>query len=224
MAHTASHPNLRSLDAAQIEDELSRSRAALENLGVTVRNLVYPYNKSNVLARQIAQKYYRSGRGGTNQLNRTISDPFDLRSFTSRQNIANLKRAIDRADQERAWVIIYHHEIDAKITISDRQGKFQKGEQLVFSPSGATGRHVRDSWFLTAGSLHFAPLSGTPQPGDRIVGIASNATASLRHVAFNERETISDLLRYVRTNHPSMRIVTIDEGLDILGAQGQSRS
>ncbi|HEY6009927.1 MAG TPA: hypothetical protein VIX18_00545, partial [Nitrospirota bacterium] len=181
------------------------------------RNLVYPYNKSNDQVRRIARKYYRSGRGGTNQLNRTVPDPYDLRSFTTRQNITNLKRAIDRADRERAWVIIYHHEIDAKITISNKQGMFQKGEQLVFSPSGARGRHVRDNWFLTAGSIHFAPLAGTPRAGDRIIGSASNAEARVEHVAFNEREMIDDLLRYVRTNHPAMRIVTIDQGLDLLG-------
>lgn len=217
MAHSATHPNLRSLDPAQLDVELSRSKDALEGLGITVRNLVYPYNKSNDQVRRIARKYYRSGRGGTNQLNRTVPDPYDLRSFTTRQNIANLKRAIDRADRERAWVIIYHHEIDAKITISNKKGMFQKGEQLVFSPSGAVGRHVRDNWFLTAGSVHFAPLAGTPRAGDRIIGSASNAEARLEHVAFNEREMIDDLLRYVRTNHPAMRIVTIDQGLDLLG-------
>ena len=56
MGHTATHPNLRSLTPAQIEDELSRSQAALEGLGVTVKNLVYPYNKSNVTVAEIPQK------------------------------------------------------------------------------------------------------------------------------------------------------------------------
>jgi peptidoglycan/xylan/chitin deacetylase (PgdA/CDA1 family) len=223
MAHTATHPNLRSLAPAQVEDELSRSKAALEGLGVAARNLVYPYNKSSESVRKIARAYYRSGRGGKNEYNRPGTDPYDLRSFTSRQDLAKLKASIDRADKEHAWMIIYHHEIDAKITLMDRNGKFRKGERLTFTPSGAIGRHVRDAWFLSAGSLHFVPLAGTPRTGDRVVGSVSNATASLQRVVFNEREAIADLLRHVRTNYPGMRIVTIDQGLDILGLRERGR-
>ncbi len=51
MGHTASHRNLRSLSPAQVEDELFRSKTILEGMGVTVKNLVYPYNKSNEMIR-----------------------------------------------------------------------------------------------------------------------------------------------------------------------------
>jgi peptidoglycan/xylan/chitin deacetylase (PgdA/CDA1 family) len=223
MAHTATHPNLRSLAPAQVEDELVRSKAALEDLGIVVKNLVYPYNKSSESVRGIARTYYRSGRGGKNEFNRAGIDPYDLRSFTSRQDLAKLKTAIDRANKEHAWMVIYHHEIDAKVTITDRNGSFMKGEQLLFSPSGAIGRHVRDAWFLSAGSLHFVPLAGTPRTGDRIVGSVSNAAARLRRVVFNERETITELLRHVRSHYPGMRIVTIDQGLDIIGVRERIR-
>jgi len=223
MAHTATHPNLKSLAPAQVEDELVRSKAALEEMGITVKNLVYPYNKSSESVRGIARAYYRSGRGGKNEFNRPGSDPYDLRSFTSRQDLAKLKTSIDRANREHAWMVIYHHEIDAKITLTDRNGKFRKGEQLMFTPSGAIGRHVRDTWFLSAGSLHFVPIAGTPRTGDRVVGSVSNATASIRRVVFNERESIAELLRHIRTHYPAMRIVTIDQGLDILGARERGR-
>ncbi len=218
MGHTATHPNLRSLTSAQVDDELSRSKAALEGLGVTVKNLVYPYNKSNKTVREIARKYYRSGRGGTNKSNIAVIDPYDLRSFSNKQDLYKMKGHIDRAHAEKSWLIIYHHEIDAKITLMNKKGTFARGELLAFSPSGARGRHVRDSWFLFAGSLHFAPLTGTPRPGDTILGQTSGATVHLSHVVFNERENIGELVRYVRTQYPDMRIVTIDQGLDILGA------
>ena len=217
MAHTASHPNLRSLTPAQVEDELSRSKTALEGLGVTVKNMVYPYNKSNETVREIARKYYRSGRGGKNKFNAGVIDPYDLRSFSNKQDLVAMKGHIDRAYSEKNWLIIYHHEIDAKIAMMNKKGTFLKGERILFSPSGASGRIVRDSWFLSAGSMHFAPLSGTPRPGDTITGQRSGATAQLSHVVFNEREAISELVRYVRTQYPGMKIVTIDQGLDILG-------
>ncbi|HEX9021640.1 MAG TPA: polysaccharide deacetylase family protein, partial [Nitrospirota bacterium] len=224
MSHTVSHPNLRSLTAAEIETELSKSKNALEALGVTIHNLVYPYNKSNEQVRQIARKYYRSGRGGGNEANGAFIDPYELRSFTSRQDLAKIEKAVDRANAEKSWMIIYHHDIDAKITLTNKKGTFSRGEQLVFSPSGAQGRYIRDAWFLSAGFMHMAPLTGTPRPGDTIVGRTSGASARLSHVAFNDREMISELLHYVRVRHPDMKIVTIDQALDILGIPKQDAS
>ena len=69
MSHTASHPNLRSLTPEKVEDEFSRSKAVLEGLGLTINNIVYPFNKSNAMIGEIAGKYYRSCRGGTNSFN-----------------------------------------------------------------------------------------------------------------------------------------------------------
>lgn len=223
MGHTATHPNLRSITPAQVDDELSRSKAALEGLGVTIKNLVYPYNKSNETVREIARKYYRSGRGGKNKFNTAVIDPYDLRSFSNKPDLVAMKGHIDRAYTEKDWLIIYHHEIDAKITMTNKKGLFMKGERILFSPSGALGRLVRDSWFLSAGSLHFTPLYGTPRPGDTITGQRSSATAQLSHVVFNEREALGELVRYIRTRYPGMKIVTIDQGLDILGMPSLNR-
>ncbi len=223
MSHTATHPNLRSLTSAQVEDELSRSKAALEGLGLTVKNLVYPYNKSNVSVREIARKYYRSGRGGKNKFNTAVIDPYDLRSFSDKPDLVAMKGHIDRAYTDKSWLIIYHHEIDAKVTMMHKKGSFVRGERILFNPSGALGRLVRDSWFLSAGSMHFTPLSGTPRPGDRITGQKSGATAQLSRVVFNERETLGELVRYIRTQYPGMKIVTIDQGLDILGMPSLNR-
>ncbi len=64
MSHTVSHPNLNSLGEKEIESEFSASKATLEGWGLRVNNLVYPYNKNNDLVRELAGKYYRSGRGG----------------------------------------------------------------------------------------------------------------------------------------------------------------
>ena len=218
LAHTATHPNLRSLTSSQIEDELVRSKAVLEGLGLKVRNLVYPYNKSNDLVKTIARKYYRSARGGRNEYNRNIDDPYDIHSFANKRDLAKMKGIVDRAYAEKDWLIIYHHDIDAKITMTEKTGDFVNGEELLFSPSGAHGRQVRNSWFLFSGSMHFVPLIGTPRSGDRVSGRTSNATARISTVVYNERELIADILRYIRTTYGDMRVVTIDEGLDILGA------
>ncbi len=217
MSHTVSHPDLPSLSASHIDDELSRSKSALENLGVTVNNLVYPYNKNNEQVRQIARKYYRSARGGTNAANAPDEDPYFLKSYANKHDVRRMKHFIDRAYVDKSWVIFYHHQVDIKVDLSGRRGTFIPDEKLLFSPSGATGRYEPPMWFLYFGSLYFVPLSGTPQAGDTVTGQTSGATASIDHVIYDERAAISEMLRYVRTTYPDMRIVTIDEGLDILG-------
>jgi hypothetical protein len=124
---------------------------------------------------------------------------------------------VDKAYAEHDWLIIHGHQIDVKITLTGKTGVFVRGEQLVFSPSGARGRLLRDQWFLSAGYLHYVPLAGTPQPGDRITGVSSGAIASLGKVVYNQRAEISDLLAYVRSKYPDLRIVTVDTALDLLG-------
>ena len=195
MGHTASHRNLRSLSPAQVEDELFRSKTILEGMGVTVKNLVYPYNKSSEMIRSIARKYYRSARGGVDTFNRDVLEQYDLRSVSNKKfGLAQMQARVDQAYAERDWLIIHGHQIDVKITLTNETGSFAAGEQLVFSPSGARGRHLRDQWFLSAGYLHFIPLAGTPQPGDRVTGASSGTVARLDKVVYDQRAEISELL------------------------------
>jgi hypothetical protein len=56
-----------------------------------------------------------------------------------------------------------------------------------------------------------------------IRGETSGATARLDRIVYDERAQIREMLRYARTRYPDMRIVTIDQALDILGmAPGQT--
>lgn len=217
MGHTATHPNLRDLSPALVEDELTRSKKALTALDLAVNNLVYPYNKSNPAVRQVASRHYRSARGGGNEYNSGIHDLYELRSFSNKRDLAVMMKHIDHAYREKEWVIIYHHDIDAKITLTEKNGQFFAGEPLYFSPSGSRGRHIRDSWFLFSGSAHIVPLAGTPLAGDLVTGGLSKASARVGRIVYNERALISDILQQVRKNYSEMRIVTIDQGLDILG-------
>jgi len=217
MGHTVSHPNLRSLSADQIEDELSRSTAALESWGLSVRNLVYPYNKSNETVRRIAGKYFRAGREGGKQLNAPDLDRYDLKSFSSelsfRHKMSDIKRHIDRAYSEKKWLILYQHLIDAKIKISDRSGPFIMDEQLRFMPSGAIAKVTESGLW----SMEFVPLSGDPQIGDTVTGELSGAVARMTEKYYNEREAINEMIEYIHGNYPDMRIVTVDQGLDLMG-------
>jgi hypothetical protein len=187
-------------------------------MGLTVNNIVYPFNKSNEMVREIAGKYYRSGRGGTNSFNAGTIDPYYLKSFSMKHDIPLMKSHIDRAYADKSWLIFYQHEIDAKVKISDKQGSFIKGETLRLNPSGTIARFVTTHWFPVYGfAMYLVPLSGQPQPGDTIIGSESTATARIDSIIYNELTQLSELINYIHTNYPGMPIVTVDRGLDLLG-------
>lgn len=218
MAHTVSHPNLKSLSRQELEDEFRNSNNELESIGARVHNLVYPYNKNNEEVRAIAAQFYRSARGGTNAFNSAPLDRYMIRSFSMKHDLDAMKRLIDRAWAEKKWLVFYQHEINAKVKVSEYQGFFVPGETLRLSPSGTIARFVTTHWFpIYESAVYLVPLSGTPLVGDIIRGEKSGAVARIDKIIYNEREQLSSLLGYIKGSYPGMPVVTIDQGLDILG-------
>jgi len=217
LSHTRTHPHLPRLSPARIEEELRASREELESLGVSVHSLVYPYNQSDAEVERIARGYYRSARGGGDALNTSHTDPYALRSFSNRHNPAALRRVIDRAYAARAWLIVYQHRVDVDAHIEDRHGRFLPGEMLEFSPSMAEARCEKSAWSEVLGTLHYRPLRGAPRCGDLVTGQKSRATARIGRIVFDDFAIIADTLDYLRTRYPDMKIVTINQGLDLLG-------
>ncbi|MEW6602043.1 MAG: polysaccharide deacetylase family protein [Nitrospirota bacterium] len=217
MAHTITHPNLRSLSESEIEHELSGSKEALEGWGLPVRNMVYPYNKSNEMIERIAAKYYRGARAGQKMMNGPDYHRYALKSFSSelsfRHEMKHIKEHIDLAYEEKKWVILYQHMIDAKVGITDRSGPFTEDETLKFEPSGATGKFTESGFW----SIVFVPLSGDPRVGDIIVGESSGASAKITKEYYNEKKAITEMIEFIHINYPDMKIVTIDHGLDLMG-------
>lgn len=217
MSHTVSHPRLTTLAPAAVDDELARSKRELEALGVRVTNLVYPYNGNNAVVREIAGRYYRAARGGGSAVNHGIADRTLLKSFPLTHDDAAMERLVDQA-AAGGWLIFYLHEVNAKIKLTETSGEFRRGETLRFSPSGATGRFTVSHWFPLYGThLYFVPLSGQPRPGDMITGVASGARARFDDVMYDKPAQLTRLLGYIRERHPRMRIVTVDQALDLLG-------
>lgn len=218
MAHTASHPNLKSLSREELEKEFRRSNNELERIGAKVNNLVYPYNKNDETVRDVAAQFYRSARGGTNSFNSSALDLYMIRSFSMKHDSAAMMALIDKAWSEQKWLVFYQHEINAKVKVSDYEGFFVPGETLRLSPSGTVARYVTTHWFpIYEYAIYLVPFSGRPQIGDTVRGESSGAVARIDKIIYNEREQLSGLLGYVKDRYPQMPIVTIDKGLDILG-------
>jgi hypothetical protein len=130
-----------------------------------------------------------------------------------------MKEYIDRAYADKSWLIFYQHEIDIQVKLTDKQGTFVEGETLTLSPSGSVGKYVTVHWFPIYGfAMYLVPISGTtPQPGDTITGSTSGASARVDYIIYNEPAQLTEILGYLQTRYPDMRIVTIDQGLDLLG-------
>ena len=212
-----------SLTPVEVEDELLRSKSVLEGMGLTINNMVYPFNKNNKVVRGIAAKYYRSGRGGTNSFNMGTIDPYFLKSFIIKHDLPLMKRHIDLAYADKSWLIFYQHEIDAKVKLSEEHGVFHQGRNFDASPlpelwPGYTISH----WFPFYGSyMYLVPFSGLPQPGDTITGASSGATARIDYMMYDELTQLTEMIGYIHKSYPDMRIVTIDQGLDLLGIPKQ---
>ena len=218
MGHTVTHPNLNSLTTAQIDDELFRSKSLLEGMGLTVKNIVYPFNKNNPTVRASTRTHYRSGRGGTNSFNSGAIDPYFLKSFTLKHDLPLMESLIDQAFRDKSWLIIYTHELDVRVKLAESHGAFSKGETVTLTPSGTVARYTTTHWFPLYGShMYLVPFSGAPQPGDTITGTASGASARIDHIQYDDMKQLTEMIRYIHANYPEMRIVTIDQGLDLLG-------
>lgn len=218
MSHTVSHSGLTRMSEKQIENELSQSKSILDGWGLKVKNLVYPYNGNNKLVRSIAKKHYRAGRDGRKMLNPSDLDQYNLKSYSNELSTKHTMRAIktqiDRAFSEKKWLIFQHHQIDAKIKMSDKTGTFISAERLSFQPSGATGKYIKDNGSV----IQFIPLSGSPLTGDIVTGQSSGAVSRIEQIYYNERDALIEMLEYIHKNYPEMQIVTIDKGLDLLDA------
>jgi peptidoglycan/xylan/chitin deacetylase (PgdA/CDA1 family) len=218
MSHTVAHPRLTSLAPAAIEKELTDSKRELETLGVKIANLVYPFNRNNAVVREIAGRHYRAARGGGSDFNRGVLDRTLLKAFSMGHDAARLQRLVDQAQAQRSWLILYLHEIDIKAKLAAVKGAFRRGEMLQFAPSGAMARFTVSHWFPLYGThLYLVPLAGQPQPGDRIVGADSGATATLDHILYDDPALLAGTLQYLKEHYPQMRIVTVNQGLDLLG-------
>jgi peptidoglycan/xylan/chitin deacetylase (PgdA/CDA1 family) len=218
MSHTVTHPHLGWISEERVDSELKRSKEELERLGVPVDNLVYPFNNNDAAVRKITGRYYRSGRGGETELNDGVPDPFFLKSVRIEHDLPLMKNYIDRAFAERSWLIFYYHEIDVKSKVTDVSGTFKKGEMVTLSPSGTAARYTTTLWCpLYGSSMYIVPFSGEPRAGDTVTGATSGATARIDHIRYNDPTLLAAMIDYIKRTYPGMRIVTVDQGLNLLG-------
>ena len=92
-----------------------------------------------------------------------------------------------------------------------------RGENLFFQPSGAKGKYTAKGIVFLGPAIYFIPLSGIPKANDIVTGQTSGATCRLDRVIYNKKEDINDMIEYIHTKYPDIKIVTIDKGFYLMG-------
>lgn len=114
-SHTVTHPDLTTLSAAQMQQEMSQSQATLQSLlGVPVTDFAYPYGAYNASTIVTGKLYYQSQRTVNAGFN--TKDNFDLAQLKIEEVDSNISQAqvqgwINAAIAQKSWLILVYHEI-----------------------------------------------------------------------------------------------------------------
>ena len=79
VSHTKTHPNLRPLTNEELDEELGDSKEYLENLGIPIKHLMYPYGNTNDKVIRKTKEYYDSACGTSAGINRSPIMSYHLR-------------------------------------------------------------------------------------------------------------------------------------------------
>jgi peptidoglycan/xylan/chitin deacetylase (PgdA/CDA1 family) len=117
-SHTVNHPDLTTVGATKLDNELKNSQATLRGwYGPTVaKNFATPYGAYNSKVLTAVKKYYRS--------HRSTDDGFNTKAATDVYNIqvqnildtttpAQVGKWVDQAIRDKSWLVLVYHEVTA---------------------------------------------------------------------------------------------------------------
>ena len=114
-SHTVNHPHLSDLSAAEVESQFSESKKTLEANFGPVTDVAYPYGGSNETVRQIAAKYYASGRstdGGPNVRGAYDHYRLTIGYVLNTTSLDTVKQWIADAQAKNTWLILCYHGVN----------------------------------------------------------------------------------------------------------------
>lgn len=113
--HTKTHPDLTTLTTQQATDEIVGSRTALQNIGITVNTMVYPYGASNASIQQITKNAgYLAARTVEAGYNTKVTDHYALRvqNIGVATTLADVQGWVTTAAADHTWLILVFHQVD----------------------------------------------------------------------------------------------------------------
>ncbi|MCF7644018.1 polysaccharide deacetylase family protein [Bacillus subtilis] len=119
--HTYSHPNIATLNGAQLQNEIDQNHSFLSRIlgkhwgaAGSQLNFAYPYNAVSYFAYRRMAKNYRSCRAGENRINRgatCLQMLFGMEIGRPDEDVVQLKAEIDAVKAQPGWLIFFTHDI-----------------------------------------------------------------------------------------------------------------
>lgn len=115
-AHTRTHAHLTTLNSTQLQSEVQGSVQDLVQAGIqSVKTFAYPFGEYNsTVINAVKNAGLISARGTDSGFNEKGDNLYTLKgsSMHSDTSIANVRAMIDRAQNEKLWLILFFHRVD----------------------------------------------------------------------------------------------------------------
>lgn len=122
-SHSVTHPDLTTLNATKMDNELKNSQVFLQNLlGVPITDYAAPYGAYNQQVVTDSQKYYQTYRGvqaGYNAKNNFDANNLMVQNMVDTTTLAEVQSWIAEAQATNTWLVLVYHQIDADPAAGD---------------------------------------------------------------------------------------------------------
>jgi peptidoglycan/xylan/chitin deacetylase (PgdA/CDA1 family) len=116
-SHTVTHADLTQLSSSELHEELSQSKAALEQLiGAPVPNMASPFGSYNANVIDAVKQYYGSHRSVESGFNDKSSfDPYNIKvqNIGTATTTAQVQEWLAHAKETSTWLVLVYHNIKA---------------------------------------------------------------------------------------------------------------
>jgi len=179
-SHTVTHPDLTKLSAAQLENELAQSKAALQQMFGPSAGLDFasPYGAYNPTTTAAVQKFYATQRNTDNGFNSQAGfDPYNIlvQNVVAGTTAATVQRWLNSAKANNTWLVLVYHEVGVSLgrDIYHTGTAVLDAQMAAVKDSGLPMLTVRQG--ADALAAPNTPPSATPPPG---AATAMNAVAA----------------------------------------------
>lgn len=183
-SHTVTHPDLAKLSAAQLENELARSKATLQQLfgPSAALDFASPYGAYDPATTAAVRKHYASQRNTDVGFNAQAGfDPYNIlvQNVDSNTTAATVQGWINSAKANNTWLVLVYHEVGASIgqDIYHTDTAVLDAHLAAVKNSGLPMVTVRQG-VETLASPSTPPPATLPQPGAAAPAIDEVAAAN----------------------------------------------
>jgi len=114
-AHTVTHPDLSTIPAYQVQQELKNSQDFLENLiKHPVPDFAAPYGSVSYDAVKLIKQFYKTNRSVTFGFNtKNTFDPFKIKALaiSASTSFAAVKQFLENTSKHHVWAVLVYHRI-----------------------------------------------------------------------------------------------------------------